>query len=113
MSFSSPRLPVPPFFLAGVENRTPNPHFSQQPEEGQCRLPPASLEQATGIPDRFKMSPRMWIEKGFPYMIGIDRSIECHRDNPLDTRQVITLAMPIVMSGPIQGGYGWPGGTRR
>ena len=52
---------------------------------------------ATGIPDPFKMSPRMWIERGFPYMIHIDRSIPCDRRNPLDTMRVIKLACyPVV-----------------
>jgi hypothetical protein len=76
-------------------------------------LPPASLEQATGIPDPKKISPRMWIEQGKPYMIHIDRSIPCNRTNPLDTRKVITLACPIVMQGPSMRVAGWPGGTRR
>jgi hypothetical protein len=63
-------------------------------------LPPASLEQATGIPDPKKISPRMWIEQGKPYMIHIDRSIPCDRS-------------PIVMQGPSMRVVGWPGGTRR
>jgi len=71
-------------------------------------LPPASLEQATGIPDPKKISPRMWIEKGRPYMIHIDRSIPCDRTNPLDTRKVITLACPIAMQGPSMRVAGWP-----
>jgi hypothetical protein len=75
-------------------------------------LPPASLEQATGIPDPKTISPRMWIEKGRPYMIYIDRSIPCDRVNPLDTRKLITLACPVAIQGPSTRVYGWPGGTR-
>ena len=71
-------------------------------------LPPASLEQATGIPDPKKISPRMWIEKGYPYMIHIDRSLPCDRKNPLDTRQTITLALPICLPSPSTRVYGWP-----
>ena len=55
----------------------------------------------------------MWIEKGYPYMIHIDRSIPCDRTNPLDTRKVITLACPIAMQGPSMRVAGWPGGLRR
>ena len=51
----------------------------------------------------------MWIEKGHPYMIRIDRSIKYDRKNPLDTRKVITLACPIAMQGPSMRVYGWPG----
>ena len=72
--------------------------FRQEALDYHCLkfgLPPASLEQATGIPDPFKMSPRLWIERGFPYMIYIDRTIPCDRVNPLDTRQVIKLNGPI------------------
>ena len=58
-------------------------------------LPPASLEQATGIPDPARMSPRMWMEKELPYAIYIDRTIPCDRVNPLDTRKVIRWEGPI------------------
>jgi len=71
-------------------------------------LPPASLEQATGIPDPKKFSPRLWIEKGYPYMIHIDRSIPCDRTNPLDTRPVIKLPCSISHRGPSTADYGWP-----
>ena len=54
---------------------------------------------ATGIPDPFKMSPRMWIERGFPYMIHIDRSIPCDRRNPLDTMRVVKLPCYPVVKG--------------
>ena len=46
------------------------------------------------VADPIKMSPRMWIEKGYPYMIYIDRDIPCTRKNPLDTMGVIKLACP-------------------
>ena len=71
-------------------------------------LPPASLEQATGIPDPKKFSPRMWIEKGYPYMIHIDRSIPCNRANPLDTRPVIKLPCSVAHAGPNTWDQGWP-----
>ena len=72
--------------------------FRQEALDYHCLirgLPPASLEQATGIPHPFKMSPRMWIEKGFPYMIHIDDSIPCDRVNPLDNRRTVKLACPV------------------
>ena len=74
--------------------------FRQEALDYHCLkfgLPPATTDMATGIPDPFKMSPRMWIERGFPYMIHIDRSIPCERKNPLDTMRVIKLACyPVV-----------------
>ena len=60
-------------------------------------MPPATIDMATGIPDPFKMSPRLWMERGFPYQIYIDRDIPCDRRNPLDTMGVIKLAChPVV-----------------
>ena len=85
--------------------------FRQEALDYHCLihgLPPASLEQATGIPDPKKFSPRMWIEKGYPYMIHIDRSIPCDRTNPLDTRLVINLPCPISHHGPCTPDYGRP-----
>jgi hypothetical protein len=85
--------------------------YRQQALDYHCLihgLPPASLEQATGIPDPKTISPRMWIEKGRPYLIHIDRSIPCDRVNPLDTRKVITLACPIAMQDPSMRVAGWP-----
>jgi len=69
--------------------------FRQEALDYHCLkfgLPPATTDMATGIPDPFKMSPRMWMERGFPYQIYIDRDIPCDRKNPLDTMGVIKLA---------------------
>jgi hypothetical protein len=43
------------------------------------RLPPAKLEQASGIPDPVRISPKEAIERGWPYVITIDRSEELER----------------------------------
>jgi hypothetical protein len=74
--------------------------FRQEALDYHCLkfgLPPATTDMATGIPDPFKMSPRSWMERGFPYQIYIDRDIPCDRRNPLDTMGVIKLAChPVV-----------------
>ena len=76
--------------------------FRQEALDFHCLkfgLPPATTDMATGIPDPFKMSPRLWIERGYPYMIHIDRTIPCDRRNPLDTMRVIKLACHPVVKG--------------
>ncbi|MCE9526847.1 MAG: hypothetical protein K8R36_12420, partial [Planctomycetales bacterium] len=74
--------------------------FRQEALDYHCLkfgLPPATTDMAIGIPDPFKMSPRLWIERGYPYQIYIDRDIPCNRRNPLDTMGVIKLAChPVV-----------------
>ena len=87
--------------------------YRQEALDYHCRkfnLPPASLEQATGIPDPLKMSPRLWIERGFPYMISIDDSIPCDRENQLEIGHIVRLQLPVVLSGPGTRVYGWPEG---
>jgi len=56
--------------------------FRQEALDYHCLkfgLPPATTDMATGIPDPFKMSPRLWMERGYPYQIYIDRDIPCNR----------------------------------
>ena len=43
------------------------------------RLPPAKLEQASGIPDPVRISPKETVERGWPYVITIDRTEELER----------------------------------
>ena len=43
------------------------------------RLPPAKLEQATGIPDPVRITPKEAVERGWPYVITINRSEELER----------------------------------
>ncbi|MGI8977619.1 MAG: hypothetical protein ACR2FY_00185, partial [Pirellulaceae bacterium] len=40
------------------------------------RLPPARLSQATGIPNPVRCTPKEAIERGYPYIIYIDRTEE-------------------------------------
>ncbi|MFN0021501.1 MAG: hypothetical protein ACKVP0_24890, partial [Pirellulaceae bacterium] len=75
--------------------------FRQEALDYHCLkfgLPPATTDMATGIPDPIKMSPRLWMERGYPYMIFIDRDIPCDRRNPLDTMGVIKLKCPVVVN---------------
>ena len=54
-------------------------------------IPPLELHQVTGIPDPKTISPKMWMQRGYPYMIYSDRSIPSKRDPVRDTRKVITV----------------------
>ena len=104
---SSPQPLIPSPIPEGSETRAePEPKyrwedsFRQEALDYHCLkfgLPPATTDMATGIPDPFKMSPRLWMERGYPYQIYIDRDIPCDRKNPLDTMGVIRLACPVVV----------------
>ena len=54
-------------------------------------IPRVDLDQASGLPDPKSMSPKQWMERGYPYMIYIDRSQECKRPPVRDTRKVIQV----------------------
>ena len=54
-------------------------------------IPRLHMEQVSGLPDPKSMTPKQWMERGYPYMIYIDRSQECQRPPERDTRKVITV----------------------
>ncbi|MGI8981510.1 MAG: hypothetical protein ACR2FY_19975 [Pirellulaceae bacterium] len=54
-------------------------------------IPPLELHQVTGIPDPKTISPKMWMQRGYPYMIYSDRSIPSKREPVRDKRKVITV----------------------
>ncbi|MBC7852525.1 MAG: hypothetical protein IAF94_03730 [Pirellulaceae bacterium] len=54
-------------------------------------IPPLELHQVTGHPDPKHISPKMAIERGYPYILHYDRSIPSKREPVRDTRKVITV----------------------
>ena len=55
-------------------------------------IPPLELHQVTaGFPDPKTISPKMAIERGYPYIIHFDRSIPSKRPPVRDKRKVITV----------------------
>jgi len=73
-----------PMNVAEPEERRPrwSDEYRQEALDYHCQihdLPPADVRQASGIPDPKSMSPKLAIQRGYPYLIYIDRTQERRR----------------------------------
>ena len=92
----SPRKPLPtPSQPEPVEKRFRwEDKYRQEALDYHCMIhgiPPLELHQVSGIPDPKKISPKLWMQRGYPYMIYSDRSIPSKREPARDTRKVIQV----------------------
>ncbi|MGI8980745.1 MAG: helix-turn-helix domain-containing protein [Pirellulaceae bacterium] len=91
-----PRKPLPTPSPPGPQEKRPRWDNAARQEalDYHCMIhgiPPLELQQVTGIPDPKTISPKMWMQRGYPYMIYSDRSIPSKREPVRDTRKVITV----------------------